>query len=526
MGDGDYILPRVQNSQNQHVSVIDMELCQNPDKQSAAHLVAQVRNVFNSGRTKPYQFRKTQLENMKKFLKDNAQQLCEVLQADLRKPEQESYVTEIDFLLVELIHILDNLKEWMKPEEPEKTVLNVFDKIRIYNDPLGVVLVMGAWNYPLQLTLCPVLGAMAAGNCCIIKPSDLSVNTSQFMADVLPKYIDNECYPVFLGGIPETTDLLKERFDYIFYTGSTTVGKIVHKAAANYLTPCTLELGGKSPTYIDSTADIEIATKRILWGKFSNCGQTCVAPDYVLCDKEVQEKFVKCVEKYLKSFFGENIKQSKDYARIVNERHFLRICNLLKNQKVALGGEMDAQELYIAPTVLVDVKPEDDVMNEEIFGPILPILNVIDAREAVKFINSREKPLALYVFTNDRKVQEYFLENTSSGGVCINDTVMHLTVAALPFGGVGSSGMGSYHGKKSFDIFVHKKSAMIRNFSLIGEKAQEVRYPPYSTKATSILRLATTTLNRSFNFKSYLFYGLAFGLGVGVTVGGDRKSVV
>lgn len=207
-------------------------------------------------------------------------------------------------------------------------------------------------------------------------------------------------------------------------------------------------------------------------------------------------------------------------SAVVIKELFFRVCNLLKNQKIALGGEMDVQELYVAPTVLVDVKPEDDVMNEEIFGPILPILNVIDAREAVKFINSREKPLALYVFTKDRKVQEYFLENTSSGGVCINDTIMHLTVAALPFGGVGSSGMGSYHGKKTFDIFVHKKSAMIRSFNHIGEKSQEVRYPPYSTKATSILRLATTTLNRSFNLKSYLRYGLAFGLGVGITVGG------
>ncbi|XP_066153085.1 aldehyde dehydrogenase, dimeric NADP-preferring-like [Euwallacea fornicatus] len=519
MVDGEYILPRVENSCDQ-VAVIDMEMCSDTEKQSATYIVAQARKAFNSGKTQPYEFRKAQLEGVRMFLEEHSHGLCSALYSDLRKPKSESYMHEIGFLIVEINDILRYLKDWMKPEVPKKPLLNFFDDIRIYSDPLGVVLVMGAWNYPLHLTLCPVLGAIAGGNCCVIKPSDLSTHTSRYIADFMPKYVDKDCYPVFLGGVPETTDLLKEKFDYIFYTGSTAVGKIIHKAAANFLTPTTLELGGKSPTYIDSTADIEVAIKRIVWGKFTNAGQTCVAPDYILCTRDVQDEVVKCAENCIKNFFGDNVKQSEDFARIINERHFIRVCNLLKNQNVAIGGEVDAQDLYIAPTILVDVHPDSDVMKEEIFGPILPIVNVESASEAVEFINKREKPLAMYIFTKDRKTKNYFLRNTSSGGVCINDTLMHLAVSSLPFGGVGNSGMGNYHGKKSFDIFVHKKSVLMRSYNSIGEKLQEIRYPPYTERARVTLQVVTKNLNRSVNFTGYLYYGLAFGLGVGITVGG------
>ncbi|CAG9767457.1 unnamed protein product [Ceutorhynchus assimilis] len=522
MTDGEYILPRVQNSHNgtNHVSIIDMETATAVEKRSASETVAVARKAFNSGKTVPYEFRLQQLKNLKRFMEENGKEICNTLYADFRKPQQECYVLEIDFMIAKADHIIKNLKSWMKPEKPDKPLINFFDNLRIYSDPLGVVLVLGAWNYPLNLTLGPVLGAIAAGNCCIIKPSDVSVHTSQFFFDNLPRYIDKECYPVVLGGIPETTDLLKERFDYIFYTGSTQVGKIVHKAAAKHLTPCTLELGGKSPTFIDSTADIAMATKRILWGKFSNCGQTCVAPDYLLCTQEVQEKFLQHAEKYIKEAFGSNIKQSKDLARIINERSFIRICNLLRNQKIAFGGNVDAQELYISPTILVDVKPDDDIMKEEIFGPVLPIVIVKDAQEAVNLINSKEKPLAMYVFTKNQKIKDLFLTKTSSGGVCINDTMMHLAVEYLPFGGVGNSGMGSYHGKKTFDTFVHKKSVLLRTFNPINEKTQEMRYPPYSEKHTKLLRMAFNIFNRHVSVKRFLTYSLVFGLGVAVTVGG------
>lgn len=524
MSDGEYILPRVNLSQNsngtKHLSVIDIEGAHIPEKQTASEVVSGLRNAFRTGKTKPYEYRVQQLKNIKKFLKQNGKGLCEALYSDLRKPEHESYTFEIDLLYVEIDHILRHLKGWMKPEKPEKLLINFFDQLRIYSDPLGVVLVMGAWNYPLLLTLSPVLGAIAAGNCCVIKPSDLAPNTAQFLYNTLLNYVDKECYYVYLGGIPETTDLLKERFDYIFFTGSPQVGKIIHQAAAKYLTPCTLELGGKSPTYIDSTADIQMATKRILWGKFANCGQTCVAPDYILCSKEIQEKFVHQAEKYMKEFFGENMKQSKDFARMVNERHFIRVVNLLKNQRIALGGDVDAQDLYISPTILVDVKPEDDIMNEEIFGPVLPIINIRDANEAVRFINEREKPLALYVFTKDQRTKDLFLNNTTSGSVCINDTVMQVSVATLPFGGVGNSGMGNYHGKKTFDTFVHKKSVLLKTFSFIAEKVQGMRYPPYTAKKTRLARLALKSLNRSIDFGTYLKYACVFGLGVAVTIGG------
>ncbi|KAL1497377.1 hypothetical protein ABEB36_008358 [Hypothenemus hampei] len=538
MTDGEFIMPRVQTGEG-NLAVIDMEVIDSvPEKLSASQIVARSRNAFHNGITRSYNFRVKELKNMKRFLEEKGSDLVRVMQEDFCKPAQESHLLEIDFLILEIDHILKHLEEWMRPEIPQKPLLNFLDKLRICSDPFGVVLVMGAWNYPVNLTLSPALGAIAAGNCCIIKPSDVSTHTSQFLADNLRHYVNEECYPVFLGGVPETTELLKERFDYIFYTGSTTVGKIIYKAAANHLTPCTLELGGKSPTYIDSTGifkflyrqillgnvffsvDIQMATKRILWGKFTNCGQTCVAPDYLLCDKEVQEKFLKCAEKCIQEFFGENIKKSKDFARIINERHFYRICNLLKDKKIAIGGNVDLENLYISPTILVDINPDDDIMKEEIFGPVLPIVNVRNANEAIKFINAREKPLALYVFTKRTEVKQKFLEETSSGGVCINDTIMHVAVNTLPFGGVGNSGIGNYHGKKSFDVFVHKKSVLIKNFNPLGEKAHSLRYPPYTENGSAILKNLQKLLNRTVNFSKYFCYFLVFGLGVGVTIGG------
>ncbi|XP_060521629.1 aldehyde dehydrogenase, dimeric NADP-preferring-like [Cylas formicarius] len=518
--DGEYILPRVKLAYNgiekdNNIAIVDIETM--PEKSRPTDIVKETRNIYDTGKTKPYTFRKKQLQNLLRFMMVEEKALLKALHDDLRKPEAESYLFEIEAIKSEIKVAIKNLKKWMKPEEPRKPLMHFFDQVKIYNDPLGVVLVMGAWNYPVLLTLNPAIGAIAAGNCVILKPSDLAPNVAELFSSTLNRYLDSECYPVFLGGIPETTDLLKERFDYIFFTGSPQVGKIVHKAAANHLTPCTLELGGKSPTYIDKTADIDMAAKRTLWGKLCNSGQTCIAPDYILCDKEVQDKFVECAAKHVKKFFGANVKYTGDYARMISERHFVRVANFLKNQKIALGGHVDAQDLFIHPTVLTDVKPDDEIMQEEIFGPLLPIIPVRDAIEAVNFINRREKPLALYIFTKDKEVQRMFLENTSSGGVTINDTLMHVNVETLPFGGVGNSGMGSYHCKKSFDTFTHKKSVLIKNFSGLLESAQSVRYPPYSDKNIRLARFANNTLNKTINM-DWLPYLAMFVLGIVLTV--------
>uniref|UniRef100_A0A3Q1LJ52 Aldehyde dehydrogenase family 3 member A2 n=2 Tax=Bos TaxID=9903 RepID=A0A3Q1LJ52_BOVIN len=316
------------------------------------------------------------------------------------------------------------------------------------------------------------------GNAVIIKPSEVSENTAKLLAKLLPQYLDQDLYAVVTGGVEETTELLKQRFDHILYTGNTTVGKIVMQAAAKHLTPVTLELGGKSPCYVDRDCDLDVACRRIAWGKFMNCGQTCIAPDYVLCEPSLQDLIVQKVQEAVKGFYGENVKESPDYERIVNLRHFKRIQSLLEGQKIAFGGEMDEATRYIAPTILTDVDPGTKVMQEEIFGPILPIVPVKNADEAIQFINEREKPLAFYVFSHNSKLIKRMIDGTSSGGVTGNDVIMHFTLSSLPFGGVGSSGMGAYHGKHSFDTFSHQRPCLLK--TLKREGMNQLRYPPNS----------------------------------------------
>ncbi|CAG9865012.1 unnamed protein product [Phyllotreta striolata] len=470
------------------------------------HVVNQLRNTFNSGKTKSLIYRIQQLKAVLKLLDEQTPQIVEALSKDLRKNEFETILMEIDIVKNEVKHTLMHIHDWAKAEKPSKAFANVLDSVYIVNDPYGVVLVLGAWNYPLQLSLTPAIGAIAAGNAVLLKPSELAPATSKFLAEYVPKYLDSEAYQIYEGGIPETTALLKQRFDYIFYTGSSAVGKIVLEAAAKHLTPVTLELGGKSPVYVDKSADIETAVKRILWGKCANAGQTCVAPDYVLCTREVQDKFVAVSRKVLNEFYGEDAKTSKDYGRIVNERNFQRLANLLKGGNIAIGGDTDPSERYISPTIVTDVKPTDPIMQEEIFGPILPIVTIDSAFEAIQFINSMEKPLALYIFSNNKKDVEQILANTSSGGVCVNDTVMHLVVATLPFGGVGSSGMGSYHGKYSYDTFVHKKGVLHKNLGYIGEALSSAKYPPYTSGKRRYLQLLLTPgMDINGRFMSHLF---------------------
>ncbi|KAJ7308815.1 hypothetical protein JRQ81_008083 [Phrynocephalus forsythii] len=369
------------------------------------------------------------------------------------------------------------------------------DEVYIQREPFGVVLIIGAWNYPFSLIIHPLVGAIAAGNAVVIKPSEISEHTAKLFQELIPQYLDKELYPVINGGVPETTEVLKQRFDHILYTGNSTVGRIIMEAAAKHLTPVTLELGGKSPCYIDKNCDLDVACRRITWGKYMNCGQTCIAPDYILCDPSIQDEIVKRVEKALKDFYGDDVKKSPDYERIVNQRHFKRIMGLLEGQKAVLGGDVDEAECYIAPTILTNVSPSAKVMQEEIFGPILPIIPVKDLEEAIRFINEREKPLALYVFAKDKKIIKRMIAETSSGGVTANDVLMHYSVPGLPFGGVGNSGMGAYHGRHSFETFSHRRSCLVRSLAM--ESVNKLRYPPASQKKVDWMKtFVLAKLNR------------------------------
>ncbi|XP_050501792.1 aldehyde dehydrogenase, dimeric NADP-preferring isoform X1 [Diabrotica virgifera virgifera] len=477
-------------------------------------VVNTARNAFNSGKTRSLDFRLKQLKAFIRLLDENTPQICDALNKDLRKNKIEAVLMEIGVVKKDINYFLKNLRELEKPVRPDKEVANIMDSVFIKHDPYGVVLIMGAWNYPITLSLQPVAGAIAAGNCVLLKPSEVAPATSKFLAEYIPKYLDTEAYQVFEGGVAETTELLKQRFDYILYTGSSAVGKIILEAAAKHLTPVTLELGGKSPVYLDKSADLEVAVKRLLWGKCANSGQTCIAPDYLLCSKDLQEKVVQIAKKVIKEFFGENVKASPDYGRIINDRHFKRIVALLKDANIAFGGDYDPSERFISPTILTNVKSSDPVMQEEIFGPILPIVNVESAYDAIQFINSREKPLALYIFSNNKKDVDQILNNTSSGGVCVNDTIMHIVTLSLPFGGVGNSGMGSYHGKYSYETFVHKKSVLHKNLGYIGELLSSAKYPPYTTGKLRYLQLLLTPgLDIRGRFMSHLLTfccGVAF----------------
>nr|XP_012150586.1 PREDICTED: aldehyde dehydrogenase, dimeric NADP-preferring isoform X3 [Megachile rotundata] len=484
-----------------------------------ASLVERTRNTFLTGKTRPLEWRIKQLKQALLMLKECKSEILSALASDLHRCKFEAMAMEIEVSEGEIQYMLMHIKEWAADEKPSKAMLNLFDKVEIRKDPYGVVLVIGPWNYPLQLCVTPLMGAIAAGNCVILKPSEISSATSQVLAKIIPKYLDSECVHVVLGNVTETTELLKQKFDYIFYTGSTSVGKIIRDAANKHLTPVTLELGGKSPVYLDNTVDLSIAVKRILWGKFVNVGQTCIAPDYVLCTPEVEGKFVQEAEKVLKEWYGDNPKESPDLARIINDNHYQRLVKYLSgNGKIAIGGNCDPVEKYISPTILVDVKPTDPIMQDEIFGPILPFIKVNNAYEAIQFINSREKPLALYLFSNDEKTISLFLENTSSGGVCVNDVIMHAQVDTIPFGGVGYSGMGAYHGKYTFDTFVHKKGCLIKDYNRLIESIASCRYPPYSDRKLSILEMMTAKRPDIPGIK-YIPHLLAFGLGILVTLG-------
>ncbi|MEU1291332.1 aldehyde dehydrogenase family protein [Streptomyces sp. NPDC005840] len=426
-----------------------------------ADVVARLRATFRTGRTKPVAWRMEQLRGLRAMLTEKGSELAEALHADLGKSATEARRTEIDFTVREIDHTLDHLADWLRPEPaPVPAHLGSDATAWTQYDPLGVVLVIAPWNYPAQLLLAPLVGALAAGNAVVVKPSELAPATSAALARLLPGCLDTDAFAVVEGGIPETTALLAERFDHIFYTGNGAVGRIVLRAAAEHLTPVTLELGGKSPAFVDSDADVQVVADRLARGKFLNAGQTCVAPDYVLTDPETAAALEPALARAVEGLFGTEPKESGEYGRIVNERHFDRLSGLLGSGRVVVGGDTDRAVKYIAPTVLADVDPSSPVMGEEIFGPILPIVTVPGLDDAIGFINDRDKPLALYVFSESEGTRDRIAAETSSGGLGHGLPLAHLTVSDLPFGGVGESGMGNYHGRYSLETFSHRKAVL------------------------------------------------------------------
>jgi len=395
-------------------------------------------------------------------------------------------VAEVAVTLEEIRLTKKHLKSWMKPKTVKTPFVLWPAKSQIHTDPLGVVLIIGPWNYPFQLMMAPLIGALAAGNCALLKPSELSPNTSDLLFELIPKYFEKTYVSIVGGGVPETTELLKLPFDHIFFTGSPKVGKVVMEAAAKHLTPVTLELGGKSPAVVCEDADLEITARRLVWGKFYNAGQTCVAPDYLLVQKSIKERLIEEIKKALQEQFGQNPKESSSFARIINRKNFERLVALLPNQKVIQGGSSDGDQLFIEPTLLIEVKWSDDVMKEEIFGPLLPILEFNEFSEAIDQINHQPKPLAAYLFTQSKSQKDQFLDSVSFGGGCMNDVMVHLSNPHLPFGGVGNSGMGSYHGINSFLTFSHQKSVLFRSKYL----DWSFRYAPYTKNKIKILKLA------------------------------------
>lgn len=438
-------------------------------------LLKKQKDYFYTGKTRPYKYRIQALKTLKKAITKYENRIMEALAVDLGKSPFEAYASEVGFTLTSINHAISNLSDWMKDEKVSLPIHQVGSKAYSIYEPYGVVLIIAPFNNPFQLLIEPLIGAIAAGNTAIIKPSEYTQETTQVMKDIFEEFFDDKFIKLVEGEREEVSQLIHMPFDYIFFTGSVPVGKVVMKAASENLVPITLELGGKSPAIVHHDADLETTAKRIIWGKMINAGQTCIAPDYVLVHESVRDELQEIMIKVIYEFFSENPKSSPDYGRIVNEKHFERLVNLINQDKVITGGYYDKEELFIAPTLMTDVQLTDKIMADEIFGPILPILTYHKVEDAIKVIRTFDKPLALYVFSETKGIQKIFIENISFGGGCINDTISHVASVELPFGGVGSSGVGRYHGIHSFKTFSNQKSVLKKTtkFSL------KMIFPPY-----------------------------------------------
>ncbi|KAG6435934.1 hypothetical protein SASPL_100815 [Salvia splendens] len=450
---------------------------------------AELRGVYNSGKTRTYEWRVSQLKAMLKIAIHHEKELIEALNSDLGKHEHEAFLHEIAAVRSACRMALKQLHRWMKPEKVKTSMTTFPSSAEIVSEPFGVVLVISTWNYPILLSLEPVIAAISAGNAVVLKPSEVASATSSTMSKLLGQYMDVSAVKVVEGGIQETSALLVQKWDKIFYTGNSKVGRVVLAAAAKHLTPVILELGGKCPAIVDSDINLTVAARRIISGKWGcNSGQTYVSPDYIITKKDYAAKLVDALSSELEKFYGKDPVNSKDMSKIINSRHFERLSKLLDEEKVSgkivIGGQRDKANLKIAPTVILDAPEDSLIMNEEIFGPLLPIITVNNIKDGINLITSKEKPLAAYIFTNDKKLKEEFVQRVSAGGIGVNEVTLHLAEDTLPFGGVGESGMGSYHGKFSFDAFSHKKPVLYRGFN--GEIS--ARYPPYTPRKLKFLK--------------------------------------
>jgi aldehyde dehydrogenase (NAD+) len=448
-------------------------------------IVAAQKAFAASGQAKNIEFRKQQLRKLKAVLKQHEGNLYQAIYKDIKKSKFETYLTELGLLYRELGEAIKHVARWAKPKKIRTDLVNLPGKSFIFPEPYGTTLVIGAWNYPYQLTLAPVIAAMAAGNTCVIKPSEIPENTSAAIAELINQNFDSAYLHVIEGGVEETQELLKHRFDKLFFTGSTTVGKIVAKAAAEHLTPITLELGGKSPCFVFADANLKIAAQRIVWGKFLNAGQTCIAPDYLLVEQSIYSQFLAELKTQIQRVVGNDPLHSESYTRIINAKQLQRLQQLIDPEKIYSGGQVIAEENYIAPTVLKDVSFNDEIMKDEIFGPILPVLSFNELPPVLHEIKARPRPLSLYVFSNNTQVQKQIIQEVSFGGGCINDVIMHISNPQLPFGGVGDSGMGSYHGEAGFRAFSHYKSILKKPLWF----EPPLKYIPYQEWKLKLIRI-------------------------------------
>lgn len=449
-------------------------------------IVDGLRAEFRAGRTRSMAWRRAQLEGLLAMLNDHEDDFVRALQEDLGRPVLEAFTADVGASKQEIAHTLKHMERWAKPRRAGVPLTGLPGRARVVPEPLGVALVIAPWNYPIQLLLLPMAAALAAGNCVVAKPSEVSPACSAVLARLIPRYLDDKAVVVIEGGVPETTAILEQRFDHIFYTGSTDVGRVVMRAAAEHLTPVTLELGGKSPTIVAADADLDVAAHRIVWGKTLNAGQTCVANDYLLVEASVRDALVDKMTAVIGEYFGADPQRSDSFGRIVNERHLARLTGLLDGHggTIVTGGTADVEDRYLAPTIVVDPDVDSPLMTQEIFGPVLPVISVESVDDAIDFVNDRPKPLALYVYSRSKETVERVLGQTSSGGACVNHGIVHLIVPDLPFGGVGPSGMGAYHGQTGFDTFSHLKSVLEKPT----KPDPPLLYAPYSSWKEKLIR--------------------------------------
>ncbi len=439
-----------------------------------------MRDFYNSGATLSYAFRKKQLNAFEQAIKKYDEEINAALHADLKKSKEESWATETGLLIGEIKNANRNLHKWMSPKKVSTGLVTFPSSAKIYRDPLGVVLIIAPWNYPLQLLLIPLAGAIAAGNCAVLKPSELAPGTEKIIIKIIQEIFPENYVKVVSGdGAEVVPEMINNfRFDHIFYTGSTTVGKAIYKLAADDLVPVTLELGGKSPCIVHEDADIKVAAKRIVLGKFLNAGQTCIAPDYILVHEKVKDELLDEMKKAIQNFYTVDPANSEDYGKIINESRFNKLLGYLEKGEIFFGGKSDVASLYIEPTILVNVSVDDAVMKEEIFGPVLPVLTFNDTEDAIKIVQHNPNPLAFYLFTKDKSTEKEWIKKIPFGGGCVNNTVWHFTNENLPFGGIGNSGIGAYHGKNTFNLFSHAKPVLKSSTAI----DPSLKYPPFKGK--------------------------------------------